>query len=87
MLLQCVGYAADLVRPEAERRAVTVAVDVPETDTGSLDAIEVHQVLLNLGTNAVQATAAGGTVRMTARRHDGTRQSSPSNPGPGSRRG
>ena len=66
-LTECVGYVADLVRPEAERRGVTIVVDVPGGAAVSVDAFQVHQALLNLGTNAVQASPAGGLVRMTAR--------------------
>jgi signal transduction histidine kinase len=68
-MAECVGYVADLVRPEAEGRSVTLAVEVPEDALVGVDAFQIHQALLNLGTNAVQATPAGGTVRLTARRH------------------
>lgn len=60
------GYVADLLRPEGETRSVTVTVEVPPTPLVILDAFQVHQALLNLGTNAVKATKAGGTVRLTA---------------------
>lgn len=81
-LSECVGYVAELVRPEAEGRSVTLAVDAPHDDHVSVDTFQVHQALLNLGTNAVQAMAAGGSVRLTARRDDEAVVFGVENPGP-----
>jgi signal transduction histidine kinase len=81
-LSQCVGYVADLVRPEADGRSVTLTVDVPDEGHVSVDTFQVHQALLNLGTNAVQATAAGGGVRLTARRDGEIVVFGVENPGP-----
>jgi signal transduction histidine kinase len=47
-----------------------------------VDTFQVHQALLNLGTNAVQATAAGGGVRLTARRDGEIVVFGVENPGP-----
>jgi signal transduction histidine kinase len=81
-LAECVGYVADLVRPEADGRSVRLAVDVPDDAIVSVDPFQVHQALLNLGTNAVQATPVGGTVRLTARRDDDAVIFGVENPGP-----
>ncbi len=81
-LAECVGYVADLVRPEADARSVALAVDVHEDATVSVDAYQIHQALLNLGANAVQATPAGGSVRLTARRDHELVAFGVENPGP-----
>lgn len=61
---------------------MTLTVDVPQEGHVSVDTFQIHQALLNLGTNAVQATAAGGSVRLTARRDDTTVVFGIENPGP-----
>ena len=81
-LTECVGYVVDLVRPEAEGRSVALAVDVAGDARASIDTFQIHQALLNLAANAVQATPAGGTVRLTARRDDAAVVVGVENPGP-----
>ena len=81
-LSECVGYVVDLVRPEADRRSVMLAADERGEDRISVDSFQVHQALLNLGTNAVQATAPGGTVRFTACLDEETVVFGVENPGP-----
>ena len=64
---QTVRQAADVVRPEAERRGlhldVDVAAEVPGTVRG--DSARLRQIVLNLLSNAVKFTHQGGvTVRV-----------------------
>ncbi|HYI14789.1 MAG TPA: ATP-binding protein, partial [Thermomicrobiales bacterium] len=62
----------DRMRPLAERHDVTLLTDV-EDDPGPLvgDDRRLHQALINLVTNAVVHTPAGGTVTIGARGVDG----------------
>ena len=71
------------VRPEAEGRSVTVdGRRARRSPPVSVDTFQVHQALLNLGTNAVQATTAGGTVRLTAATRATRRRARGREPGP-----
>ena len=58
------AYVGDLLRSHAERRGVRVAIEGDEALIVSADAFQLHQALLNLGLNAVQAAAPGSTVRL-----------------------
>lgn len=55
-----------LVGPEAARRRVALAWDNRLTDVPVVDATAVRQAVLNLLLNAVAASPAHGTVRLTA---------------------
>lgn len=57
----------DLLEPLAGRRRVTLVAEAPAALPPILaDADQLQQVLLNLVTNALDATPAGGQVRLTA---------------------
>ena len=57
----------DLVEPLARHRQVALRAEVPDGLPGILaDPDLVQQVLLNLVTNALDATPAGGSIRLTA---------------------
>ena len=62
--------ALRLCEPAARRRSVAVERDYegPLSLRGDADAL--HQVFVNLLTNALQAMPGGGTLRVEARRHD-----------------
>lgn len=61
------AYVGDLLRRDAERRGVQVAVEGDEALIVSADAFQLHQALLNLGLNAVQAARPGSMVRLRSR--------------------
>jgi signal transduction histidine kinase len=66
------------------RDDLELAQDVPE-DLPAIyaDAERVHQVLFNLLDNAVRFTPSGGTVRVTASRHNGSVDVTVADTGPG----
>jgi signal transduction histidine kinase len=57
-------YVADLLRVDADGRGVVVQVEVDRDREVEADAFQLHQALLNLGANAVQAVSPGGTVEL-----------------------
>jgi two-component system NtrC family sensor kinase len=58
--------AATLVEAEAERRGVTIRIEVDQAPTLRAQPAEIHQVVLNLIVNAIQAMPEGGTLRVNA---------------------
>ncbi len=65
-LASALGYVGDLLRSRAESREVRVTVEADEGFTASVDAFQLHQALLNLGLNAVQAASPGSVVMLRA---------------------
>ena len=61
-LASALGYVGDLLRSRADSRDVRVRVEVDDGLSASVDAFQLHQALLNLGLNAVQAALPGSTV-------------------------
>jgi PAS domain S-box-containing protein len=59
--------AADQVRPLAEARGLTLRVEAAGSVSAFADMRQLIQVLLNLLSNAIRHTRAGGTVTMAAR--------------------
>ncbi|MBN2491204.1 MAG: HAMP domain-containing protein [Planctomycetes bacterium] len=57
-----VADALKLVEAEARKRGVVIRLEAAELGTGAAVAGELHQVVLNLLVNAVQASPPGGTV-------------------------
>ena len=66
-------YCLTTVRERATSHAITVTVDVPDDEVGTIEADELRfkQVVVNLLSNAVKFTPDGGTVSLRAYR-DGT---------------
>ena len=65
-LSAALSYTADLVRSRAAERGLRlVADDIPDV-VARFDPTQVHQALLNLAANAIEATPAGGTVTLSA---------------------
>ena len=64
--------AVGLVRPSAVQQGLQVHFD-PDSDHPTLlaDAEMIHQALVNLLVNAVQATPEGGQIRLSTGTHDG----------------
>jgi len=64
--------AITLLQREAQRARVEIAVDAsPETPKLVASRDQIHQVLLNLVLNAIQATPPGGKVTVTTAADDG----------------
>ena len=62
---EIVERVAALLRPEAERKSVTLVFERPTAFPPlSLDPEQITQVVFNIALNAIQATAAGGHVRI-----------------------
>ena len=62
---------AELLEPMAHQRRVTIRAQVPEPLPPILaDPDQLQQVLLNLATNALDATPPGGEIRLAARLDD-----------------
>jgi signal transduction histidine kinase len=60
--------AAEMFRPQLERRGITVHVHVtPRAAPIYADPDQIQQVLVNLVANAVEAMPAGGTITLRAR--------------------
>ncbi len=65
---QLVEHCMQLVRPRAEEKALSLAIDVPEDIPAmEADSTRLKQVILNLLSNAVKFTPEGGTVRIALR--------------------
>jgi PAS domain S-box-containing protein len=63
--------AADQVRPLAEARGLALRVEMGSGLSAFADTRQLIQVLLNLLSNAIRHTKAGGTVTMAAREEGG----------------
>ncbi len=61
-----IGYVAGLARARAQELGLVLTVDAPEESRVTMDPFQVHQALLNLVTNAFDATPRGGEVCLGA---------------------
>ncbi len=61
-----VRHVAELERVSAERRGATLILDAcPDQLIALVDAAKVHQIVLNLVRNAIEAVSAGGRVTLS----------------------
>jgi two-component system phosphate regulon sensor histidine kinase PhoR len=67
-LARLVRYAVEAARPQADKRRVSIAVDVPDDLWLSVDEQRIRQVVDNLVSNAVKYTDDGGSVTVVLRR-------------------
>ncbi|HET7711978.1 MAG TPA: ATP-binding protein, partial [Thermoanaerobaculia bacterium] len=63
-LEEVVRSAASLLRPEAESRGVTIAVDANGSAVANADAVQMEQVIINLLRNSVDASSSGDRVEV-----------------------
>jgi len=61
-----VGYVGGLAKAKAEDGGIKIRTAAPEGAVSSFDPYQVHQALLNLALNALEATPAGGAVTVGA---------------------
>ncbi len=66
LLADALEYVASLAAGHAAEAGVTLAVRCPEELTAEIDAFQIHQALLNLVLNAVDAAGRGGAVTVAA---------------------
>jgi len=72
-LADVAAWAVRGASPAAEASGVRIVVeDADQWPMALVDADQIQQVLLNLVQNAVQATSPGGTIRLRARRREGS---------------
>ncbi len=78
------GELLTLVREEAAAKGITVETALALNGaTARLDCRQVHQALLNIVVNALQAMPGGGRIRLSAHARDGQLNLSISDTGPG----
>jgi signal transduction histidine kinase len=65
-----VEYVASLVKARAMEAQIAILTECPPTLRASLDAFQMHQAMLNLATNALDATPPGGKVLIGALRDE-----------------
>jgi signal transduction histidine kinase len=65
-LADVVGYIGSLITARAAEAKVAVRTECPAGLSASIDEFQIHQAMLNLASNALDATAAGGTVTIGA---------------------
>ncbi len=65
-----VAYVADAARAHASEKGVRFEVETPPDLAAEMDSGQVHQALLNLIINAVDASPTGGTVCLRSHTHD-----------------
>jgi signal transduction histidine kinase len=65
-LSAALGYTADLVRSRGAERGVALVVEAPSEVIATFDPTQLHQALLNLALNAIDAAPAGGRVTLSA---------------------
>ncbi len=62
------GYIADLTRSRSIENGIAVSVRCDDSLAASLDSFRVHQALLNLVVNAIEATPRGGSILLGGER-------------------
>ncbi len=68
---ESIAYIADICRPRATEKAVTIEADAPDPLPANIDSGQVQQALLNLLMNAIDACPAGGVVLLRGIRGNG----------------
>ena len=70
-LAESIAYIADISRPRAAERGITIRTEAPEGLRASFDSGLMQQALLNLAVNAIEASESGRVVLLRGRRENG----------------
>jgi signal transduction histidine kinase len=65
---ESIAYVADICRPRATDKAVTIGAEVPDGLCANMDAGQMQQALLNLVINAIEASLSGGAILLRGMR-------------------
>jgi signal transduction histidine kinase len=68
---ESIAYVADICRPRATEKAVTIGAEAPDGLRANMDAGQVQQALLNLVINAIEASSSGGVILLRGMRDNG----------------
>ena len=69
---ESIAYVADLCRPRATEKTVTIQAEAPDGLHANIDGGQIQQALLNLVMNAIEASPSGGVVLLLGKRLDGS---------------
>ena len=67
---ESIGYIADICRPHASEKAVTIQTEAPDGLSAKIDSGQIQQALLNLVMNAIEASPSGAVVSLRGKRDD-----------------
>jgi signal transduction histidine kinase len=67
-----IAYIADICRPRAAEKSVTIDADAQDALHANIDSGQVQQAILNLAMNAIEASRLGGVVFLRGKRDDGS---------------
>jgi signal transduction histidine kinase len=79
-IAESIAYIADVCRPHACARSVTIRTDAPEGLCAKIDSGQIQQALINLVMNAIEASPAGAVVALCGKRDDGVIRVDVANP-------
>jgi signal transduction histidine kinase len=68
---ESIAYVADLCRPHAIEKTVTIQAEAPDGLHANIDEGQIQQALLNLVMNAIEASPSGGVVFLRGKRGNG----------------
>jgi two-component system, NtrC family, sensor histidine kinase HydH len=66
-----IAYIADICRPHASGKGITIRADAPVGLHAKIDAGQIQQALLNVMMNAIDASQPGGVIALRGRQEDG----------------
>ncbi len=70
-LAEWIAYVADICRPKAAERQISIVTEASPGLRVSIDSGQIQQALLNLVMNAIEASSAGGAVNLRSSLYDG----------------